>query len=159
MTFRPKILVFLEFQFLRSRANFGVYFMLEALFAMQSLFLVEKMLENLCVSVEIGILKELKFSGGKLWPYSTGLLSYDLTALGFFIINFLHGIVNITLVHGSLFSFLFFSKNTQWWKKGKGKQFRLVYFITYMPAHILKMWAENRQFSCKKQDFFKAQKR
>jgi len=66
MTFRPKILVFLEFQFLRSRANFGVYFMLEALFAMQSLFLVEKMLENLCVSVEIGILKELKFSGGKL---------------------------------------------------------------------------------------------
>ena len=55
----------LEFQFLRLRANFGVYFMLEADFDMLSLYLV---LENLSVSVEMRILKALQFSGGKLCP-------------------------------------------------------------------------------------------
>jgi len=39
------------------------------------------MVENLSVSVEIRILKALKFSGGKL----------DLTALGFSVLTFLHG--------------------------------------------------------------------
>jgi len=34
--------VFLQLQFLRLRANFGVYFMLEAYFDLQSLYLVEK---------------------------------------------------------------------------------------------------------------------
>jgi len=57
--------VLLEFQFLRLRANFGVYFMLEADFDMLSLYLV---LENLSVSVEMRILKALQFSGGKLCP-------------------------------------------------------------------------------------------
>jgi len=40
--------------------------------------------ENLSKSVEIRILKELKFSGGKFWLYHNGFLSYDLTAMGFF---------------------------------------------------------------------------
>ena len=45
--------------------------------------LVEPMLENLSVSVKSRILKALKFLGGKLRPYSTAVLSYDLIALGF----------------------------------------------------------------------------
>jgi len=38
MTFWPKILVLLEFQFLCPRANFGVYFMLEAYFDLKFVF-------------------------------------------------------------------------------------------------------------------------
>jgi len=57
----------LECQFLRQRAKFGVYFMLETYFDMERLCLVEKkMLEILSVSVEITIIKALKFSGEKL---------------------------------------------------------------------------------------------
>jgi len=74
--------VLLKYQFLRLRANFGVYFVLDAYFDVLSLYLVEKMLENLSVSVEIRILKARKFLGGKLSP-STGFLSYNLAALGF----------------------------------------------------------------------------
>jgi len=40
--------------------------MLEAYFEMKNLYFVEKMLEKLSVSVEIQILKALKFSGRKL---------------------------------------------------------------------------------------------
>jgi len=40
--------------------------MLEAYLDMQSLYLVEKMLENISVNVEIRILKALKFSGREL---------------------------------------------------------------------------------------------
>jgi len=32
------------------------------------------MLENLSLGIEIGILKVLKFSDEKLWPYNTGFL-------------------------------------------------------------------------------------
>ena len=57
----------LGFQFLRLRANIGVYFMLEAYFGKKSSYLVEKkMLENWLVSLESKILKALKFLGGKL---------------------------------------------------------------------------------------------
>jgi len=46
------------------------------------------------MSVEIKILKTVKFSVQKLWPYSTGFLIYDLTAQGFSIMTFLQeGIV------------------------------------------------------------------
>ena len=37
------------------------------------------------------ILKALKFSGGKLWPYSPCFLSNDLTALSFLVVTFVHG--------------------------------------------------------------------
>ena len=40
--------------------------------------LVEKMLQNIFVSVGIRILKALKFSGGKLWLCSTGFFSYNI---------------------------------------------------------------------------------
>ena len=43
------------------------------------------------MNVEIKILKALKYSGGKLRPHSTGFLSYNLTALGFLVVTFLHG--------------------------------------------------------------------
>ena len=57
----------LECRFLRQRAKFGVYFMLETYFDMERLCLVEKkMLEILSVSVEITIIKALKFSSEKL---------------------------------------------------------------------------------------------
>jgi len=43
----------------------------------------KKMLENLSVSVEISSPKALKFSGGNLWPSSTGFFSSDLPARGY----------------------------------------------------------------------------
>jgi len=49
------------------------------------------LLHNLSVGVEIRILKALKFSGGKFWPYSTGFLSYDLQHRVFWVRTFLHG--------------------------------------------------------------------
>ena len=49
----------LEFQPLRLRANVSVYF--EAYFDMLSMYLMEKMLENLSVSVKIRIFNALKF--------------------------------------------------------------------------------------------------
>jgi len=76
ITFRP-VLVLIEYQFQRLRANIGVYFMLEANF-MQSLYFVEKNAGKLSVSKGIRILKALKFSGEKFWPYSTGFLIYHL---------------------------------------------------------------------------------
>ena len=51
MTFRPKIVVLLGFQFLRLWANFGVYFMLKANVDMKSFYLVEKILDNLSLSI------------------------------------------------------------------------------------------------------------
>jgi len=54
----------------------------------------KKKLENVSVSVEMRITKALKFVCGKAhkWrSYRTGFLSYDLTALGFPVMTFLHG--------------------------------------------------------------------
>ena len=48
------------------------------------------MLEDLFLSVEIRILKQLNFLGGKLWQHWVPQL-HDPTAPGFSIITFLHG--------------------------------------------------------------------
>jgi len=53
------MLVLLELQFLRPWANFGAYFFMEAYFDMSSLYLVEKVLENLSVREEIRVQKAL----------------------------------------------------------------------------------------------------
>jgi len=45
--------------------------------------LVEKTLKNSSLSVEIRILKALKFSGGKLRPYSTAFLAVMTNSTGF----------------------------------------------------------------------------
>jgi len=64
ITSQPKILVLLQCRFLRPRANFGAYFMLDAYcFDMLIVHLVEEVMGKLSVSVEIRILKALKFSG------------------------------------------------------------------------------------------------
>jgi len=49
------------------------------------------MLKNVSVRGVIKILKVLEFLGGKLWSCSTRFLSYDLTALGFPVMTFLNG--------------------------------------------------------------------
>ena len=51
-----------QFQLLHLGVNFGVCFVLEVYFDIQSLYLVEKMLENISVRVEIRIIKAQKFS-------------------------------------------------------------------------------------------------
>ena len=105
-TFRPKILALLVLQFLRLRANFDVYLMLKAYFGIKSSSLVEKRLENLSLSVEIRILKALKYSGRNIWPYSTGFLSFDLTALGFSFVTFLHGGIDTKFTNNIKYVFI-----------------------------------------------------
>ena len=70
---------------MRPRADAGVYFMLYAYVDVYILSLVEQMLENLSVSVKIRILKALKFQ----------VESYDLTALGFSVMNLHHWVFQL----------------------------------------------------------------
>jgi len=62
-----------------------------------------KMLENVSVNLEIKLLKALKFSGGKLRPFSSGFHSYDRIALASTIVTFLHGGIDIPLIKKKVF--------------------------------------------------------
>jgi len=73
-----------------------IFFVWKPILECEVLYLVEKMSGNLFVSVEIRILKALKFQAG----------SYDLTALGFSVVTFLHGGIEIKGRWGSKMAYL-----------------------------------------------------
>ena len=113
------------------------------------------MLWNLSVSVEIRVLNALICSGGKLWPYSTRFLSYDLPAVSK---KYCYNDISWLF-----FSVKVFTSRSQWTvvnQDGRGRVRFFMFCWTWWRKMELKRWRISRlkliglnRFSCSKQTF------